>query len=647
MSIPPFSQASLEWHEGQPYSAHFGDVYFSRESGLEETRHVFLRHNQLAERWQTMQQDAFTIVETGFGTGLNFLCAWQMWEHTAPSHVRLHFVSIEKFPLSHADLARALALWPELRQYSTALLAQYHQIVPGWQRLVFCQGRVQLTLLVGDVLALLPQLSSHADAWFLDGFAPSRNPEMWQEALFDNMAAFSHKHTTFATFTSAGIVKRGLQAAGFEVHKVAGHGRKRDMLCGRFTRNERPAMRAGRAVVIGGGIAGTASSHMLAERGWQVNLVEQEPALAQHASGNPVGVLYPKLARKDVPLGRLSLAGYLHSLRLLQQLGLDATAHARCGMLQLAFDQRELERCQTIAARGFPPELLHWVDQEQAGNLAGVALQYGALYFPEAGWVRPRAYCEALAGHANITRTLATRVTGLSQHGNAWQVWTGEQLLDEADIVVIANAAQAASFVQTRHLPLEQVRGQISRLHHVDGAPVLHALLCTDGYISPLIDGTYCLGATFVPGDTTTSVRDEEHAQNLDMLKRMAPSLYDTLMPQAPTGRAAVRCTSLDYLPLVGPVLDAALLEARPPRYTADPASSLPWLPGLYINTGHGSKGLTTAPIAAEMLACAIHHEPAPVDSELLAVLDPNRFVLRKLGLKRLVRGLACHPLRR
>lgn len=646
MSTQPHSQALLEWHEGQPYSAHFGDVYFSRESGLEETRHVFLRHNQLAERWQNLPHKTFTIVETGFGTGLNFLCAWQLWEQIAPEDASLHFVSIEKFPLKHADLTRALDLWPELRQYSQALLAQYHQIVPGWQRLVFCQGRVQLTLLVGDVLELLPRLSSRADAWFLDGFAPSRNPDMWQDTLFTQMAVFSHQHTTFATFTSAGIVKRGLQAAGFEVNKVAGHGHKREMLCGTFTRHERPAIQAGRAIVIGGGIAGTATSHALAERGWQVNLIEQESALAQHASGNPVGVLYPKLARNDVPLSRLSLAGYLHSLRLLQRLALDQASHMRCGMLQLAFNEQELERCQRLVAQGFSPELMHWMEKEEASEMAGVPLSHGALYFPEAGWVKPQAYCAALAQHSNITQTLSTHVTELRQCGDVWQVWAGGQLLDEADIVVIANAAQAANFAQTRHLPLEQVRGQISQLKQMADMPALRTLLCTDGYISPPVEGSYCLGATFVPGDTITTVRAEEHQQNLEMLHRMAPSLHAALMPQVPTGRAAIRCTSPDYLPLVGPVLDAGLLETKPPRYTADPASSLPWLPGLYVNTGHGSKGLTTAPIAAEMLACAIHQEPAPVDSELLAALDPNRFLLRKLGLKRMVRGLACYPLR-
>lgn len=644
MFIKTHPQASLEWHEGQPYSPQFGDVYFSRESGLEETRHVFLRHNQLVERWQTLKQSCFTIAETGFGTGLNFLCTWQLWAQTAPAQARLHFISLEKFPLSHADLARALALWPDLQQYSTALLAQYHQIIPGWQRLVFDQGRVQLTLLIGDVHELLPRLNSHVDAWFLDGFSPSRNPDMWQEALFVNMATRSHRHTTFATFTSAGIVKRGLQAAGFEVRKVAGYGRKRDMLCGRFGKNEASSIQPRQAAVIGGGIAGTSTARALAERGWLVNLIEQEPALAQHASGNPVGVLYPALARQDIPLERLSLTGYLHGLRLLQQLGLDARDHARCGMLQLAYDERELERCQVIANRGFSSELLYWVEPEEASRIAGTPLQRGALHFPEAGWVRPRAYCEALASHPNIIQKLTTHVTDIRQHEAGWQVWAGTHLLAEADIVVIANAAQATRFAQIRHLPLEQVRGQVSQLKHMIGAPLLNTLLCTDGYISPLLEDGYCLGATFMPGDTDTAVREEEHAQNLAMLKRIAPALHDALVPQTLEGRAAIRCTSPDYLPLVGPVLDAEALAAKPPRHTADPASSLPWLPGLYVNIGHGSKGLTTAPLAAEMLACAIHHEPAPVGSELLAALDPNRFVLRKLGLKRLARGLACFP---
>ena len=192
-------------------SQQYGDVYFSRASGLDETRHVFLEQNHLPQRWRDLQQDSFTIVETGFGTGLNFLCAWQLWLVCAPPAARLHFVRIEKYPLTLDDLTRALSLWPPLAAERAALLAQYGMLAPGWHRLSFAQGRVTLTLIIGDVQTSLPLLRAKADAWFLDGFAPSKNPEMWQPDLYIQMARLSHPSTTFATFTSAGLVKRGLQ----------------------------------------------------------------------------------------------------------------------------------------------------------------------------------------------------------------------------------------------------------------------------------------------------------------------------------------------------------------------------------------------------------------------------------------------------
>ncbi|SUX55980.1 tRNA 5-methylaminomethyl-2-thiouridine biosynthesis bifunctional protein MnmC [Chromobacterium vaccinii] len=201
-------------------SAVFGDVYFSRASGLEETRHVFLRHNRLEERFAALRPSgSFTIAETGFGTGLNFLCAWQCFDACAPAGARLHFVSAEKFPLMPADLAQALALWPELSAFATPLLAQYDVLTPGWHRFVLAGGRVTLTLMIGDVLDVLPQLDARVDAWFLDGFAPSKNPDMWQQPLFQQMARLSSPGASFATFTSAGAVRRGLAEAGFEVKK--------------------------------------------------------------------------------------------------------------------------------------------------------------------------------------------------------------------------------------------------------------------------------------------------------------------------------------------------------------------------------------------------------------------------------------------
>ncbi|MGZ8252540.1 MAG: tRNA (5-methylaminomethyl-2-thiouridine)(34)-methyltransferase MnmD, partial [Methylophilaceae bacterium] len=286
--------ASIRWQAGQPYSTEFDDIYFSTESGLEETRYVFLAQNQLTERWRSMGADLFTIAETGFGTGLNFLCAWQLWDEIAPQQARLHFVSTEQYPLTQADMQTALALWPELSEHSQQLLAQYPDLSSGWHRLVFNQGRVTLTLMIGDANNTLPQLKAHVDAWFLDGFAPAKNPAMWQPALFANMARLSHAGTSFATFTSAGVVRRGLEAAGFSANKVAGYGRKREMLSGHY-QDPKPIVRtvsvvpkdtdpqSPQAIVIGGGIAGTASSHALARRGWQVTLIERHAELAQEA----------------------------------------------------------------------------------------------------------------------------------------------------------------------------------------------------------------------------------------------------------------------------------------------------------------------------------------------------------------------------
>jgi tRNA 5-methylaminomethyl-2-thiouridine biosynthesis bifunctional protein len=688
----------IEWRDGEPYSTVYQDVYFSRDSGPDETRHVFLQHNQLRERWLAMHAEPqkntesampdqarhFTIAETGFGTGLNLLCAWQLWEETAPPHARLHFISTEKHPLSFDDMQQAWASWPEFSRYSAELLAQYQWLAPGMHRLSLANGRVILTLLIGDVADTLPTLHAAVDAWFLDGFAPSRNPEMWQPPLFAQMARLSHADTTFATFTSAGIVKRGLQEVGFVVRKVPGHGRKREMLTGHFggksleqtpeksagepplklddattastaatspqrhaTAPGRPTGSApGKAMVIGGGIAGCATSHALAQRGWQVTLIERHPQIAEAASGNPLGVLYPRLAGQDIILSRLAQHGFLHSLRLLQQLQLGAEDHARCGLLQLAYDARERERCLAIAARDLPPELVHWLSSKEASALAGQALDHDALYFPAGGWVHPPAYCRALLNHANIRQRLSTQALRIQRQDGEWQVIGADGMLEHAPVLILAAATDTVRFGPTAHLPLQNVRGQITLLPATATDLPLNSIVCSDGYISPAVQGRHCLGATFDADDADTSVKATDHASNLAMLARTLPAMHASLPSldlDTLEGRTAFRAATPDYLPMAGPILDAAALQAYPPRHTANPAG-LPWLPGLYVNTGHGSKGLINAPLCAEMLASAIAGEPSPVDSKLLAALDPNRFLLRSMGLKRLVLGLAAYP---
>lgn len=229
----PTPPAILQWRDQQPYSARFDDVYFSRDNGLLETEYVFLQGNQLADRWQQLSTPQFTIIETGFGTGLNFLCAAQLWLEKAPVDSTLHFFSVEKYPLSMPEITTALDLWPSLAQSKQVFLDQYPALLSNGTISLF-NNRIRLTLLCGDAREQLATLVCQADAWLLDGFAPAKNPEMWQPALFSQMARLSHAETTLATFTSAGEVRRNLLAAGFKVQKRAGFGKKREMLVGHY-----------------------------------------------------------------------------------------------------------------------------------------------------------------------------------------------------------------------------------------------------------------------------------------------------------------------------------------------------------------------------------------------------------------------------
>ncbi len=624
------SHAHIEWRDGQPYSTQFADVFFSSSSGLQETQYVFLQHNQLAERWRAPDLQQFTIAETGFGTGLNFLCAWQLWDSLAQADARLHFISTELYPLQAQDLAQALALWPELSTYSDALLAQYRFICPGWHRLVFAGGRVTLSLLVGDANHTLPTLDASVDAWFLDGFAPAKNNSMWQDSIFQHMARLSHSHTTFATFTSAGQVRRGLQAAGFAVNKAKGFGRKREMQYGHYAGLAPKAniRKPQQAIVIGGGIAGAATSAALAQRGIAVTLLEQRDALAQAGSGNPLAMLYPRLGDMHSHLNRFALHSYLCSLRLLLQS--PTTDFNACGLLQLAFNAREQAKMTNLAKLGLPDDILQLVDAAQATQIAGIAVPQPAFYFPHAGYLKPSTWCEQLT--QNVQVQYHQQALRLVQNQDIWQVWQNDKLLAEAEVLVVANAQQLQQFSQLTHCTIKAVRGQISQVQANSHSTQLNTVLCTEGYISPAVDGLHCLGASYSEQVEDLSLSQQDHRSNLQLAQYLGLDLH---MADIASGRVAVRCTTSDYLPLAGQLLDSASLQAQPPRPSSNP-QQLPWLNGLYVNAGHGSKGMMYAPMCAEIIASAICGEPSPVDNMLLGALNPNRFLLRKMGLKKL-----------
>ncbi|MHC6224545.1 bifunctional tRNA (5-methylaminomethyl-2-thiouridine)(34)-methyltransferase MnmC2/FAD-dependent 5-carboxymethylaminomethyl-2-thiouridine(34) oxidoreductase MnmC1 [Pseudomonas sp. X10] len=648
--------AQIDWDDqGRPHSRQYDDIYFSKDQSLEETRHVFIEQNQLRQRFAALGgQDCLVIGETGFGTGLNFFCAWQAFSELAPASARLHFVSVEKYPLNREDLGRALQLWPELAPFSAPLLAQYVAMHPGFQQMSFDHGRVTLTLLIGDVRDQLPLLDAQIDAWFLDGFAPSKNPDMWTPELFAQLARLSAPGATLGTFTSTGWVRRGLIAAGFAMRRVPGIGKKWEIMAGEFQgwpseqapppatapwyARPRPLAGPREALVIGAGLAGSATAASLAARGWQVSVLERHDAPAQEASGNPQGVLYLKLSAHGTALSQLILAGFGYTRRWLERLqrGRDWDA---CGVLQLAFDDKEAAR-QAKLTTAFDSTLLQALPQQQAEAIAGVALPSGGLFYPEGGWVHPPALCQTQLEQPNIRLLTHHEVLELRRADDGWQAWDGERLLASAPLVVLAGAAEIRRFEPCAGLPLKRIRGQITRLPATAASRALGTVVCADGYVAPPRGDEHTLGASFDFHSDDLTPTIAEHQGNLGLLQDISTDLAKRLGtagldPANLEGRAAFRCTSPDYLPIVGPVSDLVAFGETYAVLGKDarqiPDIPCPWLDGLYVNSGHGSRGLITAPLSGELIAAWVSGEPLPVPRAVAEACHPNRFALREL----------------
>ena len=671
--------ADLQWSEHEePFSAVFGDIYFSRGDGLAETEYVFIGQNHLHRRWRELdpqRSGVFVIAETGFGTGLNFLCAWKLWREVAPRSWRLHYLSVEKFPLDAEALERALLQWRDQPQWPQLadLVASLRQHYPPRIRDFHprqVDANVTLQLLFGDATEQLHALHDsaaseldnafHVDAWFLDGFAPAKNPEMWQPPLFAQIGRLSRPGTTFATFTVAGAVKRGLQEAGFAIEKFPGFGSKRQMLRGTFAaapvsageNREQPRAveywayapalnltRRPRIAVIGGGLAGTASAHALARRGCEVVLLEREPTLAAAASGNPQGVLYTKLSPQNGTLNRFALASYLFALDFYRPLLTeDAALGDFCGVLQLPDSETQWQRLRDAFSE--QSDWVQCVDAGHASTLANCPVATPALWFPRAGWLVPPAICAHLARHQAIEIRTGCAVRALDRADDHWRIDSSRGEI-AADAVVIANAYNATGFSQTSALPLKAVRGQISALpaRHLHMRPT--AVICHEGYLTPNADGLY-IGATFDLGEIDTddvSLRRQSHLENLEALQDALPGvLADTPAAIAAGelgGRTGYRCTTPDYLPLAGPVAATATMRERyaPLARNARAPVAAPgvYWPGLYVNLGHGSRGLTSAPLCAELIAAQIAGEPRPLPRDLCQALSPARFILRDL----------------
>ncbi|MDP1658197.1 MAG: FAD-dependent 5-carboxymethylaminomethyl-2-thiouridine(34) oxidoreductase MnmC [Methylotenera sp.] len=390
------------------------------------------------------------------------------------------------------------------------------------------------------------------------------------------------------------------------------------------------------AIVIGGGIAGCSTAYALATRGIKVTLFERNESIACEASGNPQAMLYPRLSGDD-DASLFALAGYLYSLNFFKSLNLNPADINICGMLQLGFNPRELARIKKVAAQNHAEEILKYLTATEASSIAGITLNHDALYFPGAAWVNPQQLCKHLTEHENISVKTLSNINNILKNNDLFEIYSADKIIDKADLLIIANANEAQNLGLSLHLKTQAVRGQVSIIAATDASQKLKSIICSDGYLSPAENNRHCLGATFSTDNMDDAINEEDHLANLFKLKSFSLPLYENLKNKIKDGRVSFRCTSFDYFPLAGELLNNPALKAKPPRPNAKP-ESLPWIKSLYINIAHGSRGFTSAPFCAELLAQMICQEPLTMNVELASLLNPNRFMLRKLGLKRLAR---------
>lgn len=673
MQLPSIPTADLIWDEvGHPISKHHNDVYYSRENGIEETQHVFLANNHIGQRIQeTDTRPHLTVAEIGFGTGLNFLCCWLEWHQKKATGnvVPLHFVSVENTPLLASDLAKALANWPSLSHLSEQLLEQYPLAVKGCHRLVFEQGLVTLTLYIGDAEEQFNHALFLADAWFLDGFAPHKSPEMWSSTLFDIIGRHSAQNATFSTFSVAGVIRRGMQQVGFNVVKVPGFGRKKEMQAGQFVANtntsinqqlDLPWFRGSLGntpnlsacdydvTIIGAGLAGATTATVLTARGLKVLVIEKQNEPGKGGSGNPQGALYNKFSSDFNVQTEYALSNLLFSQSYYHrtQKQSDVKFWNKCGLIQVAWSEKEGKKQADFLERNqYPKNLLTPIDAKQATSISGVPLNHGGLYFPHSGWVAPKKLCSVLFKNSAIDTRYNTQIKKFTQNADT-HIWSitdiNDQEIATSRNIVVCSASEAKTFSQLEHLKIKPIRGQVSVVSSKTEYP-LNTVLCGEGYISPQNDHKFCFGATFDLKNNHCEELEEDHTKNINQLTEWLHSAKTLLSKTQITtieGRASQRCSSPDYVPIIGkaPILDEQIDRFSKLRNDAKAKFEIPgaYYEGLFVNIAHGSKGLSSCPLAAEFIASQICNEPSPLSADVVSAISPSRFIIRDLIRRKL-----------
>lgn len=648
--------------ENTPVSDKFDDVYFSNQDGLAETHYVFLEGNQLWERWVNYQEAHFVIAETGFGTGLNFFAVTTLFREFRQKHPdsplkRLYFTSFEKYPLPLDALQQAHLAYPQFSHLAQHLQQHWLNPIQGCYRFQF--DETTLDLWFGDVAENLPQLGDYMndkiDAWFLDGFAPSKNPDMWNEQLYQQMFRFTKPQGTFATFTAASAVRKGLENAGFDITKRKGFGKKRECLSGQKTHEKLTALSAPwfhsqpanlneqDIAIIGGGIASLCTAISLLKRGAKITIYCEDEQTALNASGNKQGAFYPQLSDDNDRNIRFYIHAFAYGHQFLQwaiQQKIEFE-HEFCGVALCAYNEKAESKLNKIAALNLPSDLYQSLSQSELSEKVGLPLPFGGGFIPQGAWLAPRQLVQhafAFLEKQGVQIKTSQKVTALSQTENGWQITTAENKTFNHEVVVLANGHKLTDFEQTQKLPLYPVRGQVSQIPTSANLLKLKTVLCYDGYLTPVDQAktSHCIGASHVRDNATREFSLTEQQENQQKIQQNIPEDWTKEVDTSGNlARIGVRCSVRDLTPMMGAVPHFSAQQVQYQnlfnlRRRKQPIEQAENYSNLYLIGALGSRGLTSAPFLGETLASLIYGEPLPMSEELIHNLMPNRSWVRR-----------------
>lgn len=676
--------AKFEWRLGVPYSSEFQSEYSPSKDILKGHYEAFLSPNKLLHRWQSLgESNSFSLGEIGFGTGVNFLSCCELWLKTAPKSATLYYFSVESMPFCKTDLEQFADLSPSLSTLYQELLEKYPAAIQGFHNIDIGNGRIKLCLMQGSVQEQLTALAESncseyrlhrkkgINAWFLNHFLVQEQSSLWHAKIPQVIASLSAENATLSTYGVASNVTNELKNAGFKISIEDSSGRQYQILSAQFQTTQRcrePASKGAnqwhlnkrnnitldkqaKITIIGAGISGCTTAAALSKRGYRVTVVDRHATAGQEGSGNPQAIIYPKLSTQENTLPRINLHAIMYAARFYKPFW-DQGFGQQCGVLVLPKSGTSDEYFSQIAEKfSTTPAFVELVHQREIAFYSGISLNAShGLFFPTLGWLSPSLVCQKLLKDHNIS-IIQENISQIewNQQTQQWSLFTGAgSATMMSDAVVIANAHDCENFEQTNFLGINKLRGQITEFPATKQSQNLATVICGEGYIVPAKNGFHGLGASYNVNVHDKKVRPADHQTNLSKINSTDSAIGAILRssdakivePSNIRGRANFRCTTRDYLPIVGPVpvLESMLSDFDFLRTDArkDSLQMGTYHPNLFINCGMGSRGLGYAPLTAELLAADISHELAPLERELRKAMHPSRFIIRDLKKKRI-----------